>query len=193
MSTASHTRLSPHRLRLATRILTAGGLIAHATEGVWGLACDPLNPRAVLRLLALKRRDANRGLILIGAEAEHLDLFVAPGAGAAWARAVDSWPAPTTWLLPAAPSTPWWLTGDHDSIALRQTAHADSAALCRAFGSALVSTSANRSGHPPVRNAWQARARLGRGVDFIAGGVPDAPGRPSTICDARDGRTLRQG
>ncbi|MES1929822.1 putative translation factor [Salinisphaera dokdonensis CL-ES53] len=187
----SHTRLSPHRLRAAARILTAGGLVAHATEGVWGLACDPLNPRAVLRLLALKRRDVKRGLILIGAEIQHLDLFVASGADDAWARAVESWPAPITWLLPAASGTPWWLTGEHDSIALRQTAHADSAALCRAFGSALVSTSANRSGRPPVRNAWQARARLGHGVDFIAGGVPDAPGRPSTIRDARDGRTLR--
>lgn len=182
---------SPHRLRQAARILGAGGLISHATEGVWGLACDPLNPRAVMRLLALKERDVSRGLILIGAETEHLEPFVAPDAQAAWARATQSWPAPLTWLLPAVPDTPWWLTGEHDTIALRQTAHADSAALCRAFGGALVSTSANRSGRPPVRNAWQARARLGRGVDLILGGVADTPGHPSSIRDARDGRTLR--
>lgn len=184
-------RASAHRLRRAARVLAAGGLVAHATEGVWGLACDPLDPQAVLRLLALKRRDVARGLIVIGADAEQIAPFVARDAASAWDRATQSWPGPATWLLPATPGTPWWLTGSHDSIALRQTAHADSAALCRAFGGALVSTSANRSAHPPVRSTWQARARLGRGVDFILGGVPDTPGQPSTIRDAADGRVLR--
>jgi len=183
--------ISPHRARRAARLLQAGGLIAHATEGVWGLACDPWNPRAVYRLLALKQRAVARGLIVIGAEVDHLRPFVAPEAQRAWARATRSWPAPVTWLLPAAPATPRWLTGAHASIALRQTDHADSAALCRAFGGALVSTSANVSKRPPVRNAWQARARLGTGVDFIAGGRPDRPGQPSTIRDARDNRILR--
>lgn len=185
--------ISAHRLRRAARLLRAGGVITHATEGVWGLACDPWNPRAVDRVLALKQRDVARGLILIGAQTDQLELFVAPSTQAAWARATRSWPAPLTWLLPAAPETPAWLTGDHDTIALRQTAHADSAALCVAFGGALVSTSANVSGRPPVRNTWQARARLRSGVDFIAGGVPDRPGLSSTIRDARDNRILRGG
>lgn len=174
-------------------MLRAGGVITHATEGVWGLACDPWNPHAVDRLLTLKQRTVARGLILIGAQAEQLAVFVAPGAQSAWRRAIRSWPAPVTWLLPAATQTPGWLTGDHDTIALRQTAHADSAALCRAFGGALVSTSANVSGRPPVRNTWQARARLRLGVDFIAGGVPDRPGLSSTIRDARNNRILRGG
>ena len=187
--------VSAHRLRRAARILHAGGVVAHATEGVWGLACDPLDPAAVLRLLTLKQRDIERGLIVIGADSNQLEAFVAPEADQAWSRATGSWPAAVTWLLPAADSTPWWLTGAHDTIALRQTAHADSAALCRAFGGALVSTSANVSARPPVRSTWQARARLGKrkrkGVDMILGGVPDTPGRASVIRDARSGQTLR--
>ncbi|WP_353219203.1 L-threonylcarbamoyladenylate synthase [Salinisphaera sp. S4-8] len=189
-------QVSAHRLRRAARILHAGGVIAHATEGVWGLACDPLDPAAVLRVLTIKGRAIERGLIVIGADSAQLEAFVAPEAGNAWARATETWPAAITWLLPAADDTPWWLTGAHDTIALRQTAHADSAALCRAFGGALVSTSANVSTHPPVRNAWQARARLGEGpggVDMILGGLPDTPGRASTIRDARTGQTLRGG
>lgn len=186
-----HGRISPHRLRQAARVLRAGGVITHATEGVWGLACDPWNRRAVEQLLSIKRRDMARGLILIGAQPEDLAVFVARGADVAWARAVRSWPAPLTWLLPAALETPAWLTGAHDTIALRQTAHVDSAALCRVFDGALVSTSANVSGRPPVRSPWQARSRLGPGVDFIAGGVPDQPGHSSTIRDARSGHTLR--
>lgn len=192
-TTARHggRRISPHRLRQAARVLRGGGVVTHATEGVWGLACDPLDPRAVLRLLALKQRPAARGLIVIAARSEDLAMFVAPGADAAWQRARDSWPGPHTWLLPAHPDTPWWLTGDHHTIALRQSAHADTAALCAAFGGPLVSTSANISSHPPVRSSWQARARLGRAIEFVAGGIPDRPGRPSTIRDAVTGQILR--
>jgi tRNA A37 threonylcarbamoyladenosine synthetase subunit TsaC/SUA5/YrdC len=31
----------PWHLHLAVRHLRRGGLVLHATEGVWGLACDP--------------------------------------------------------------------------------------------------------------------------------------------------------
>ena len=115
-------RVSAHRLRRAARILHDGGVVAHATEGVWGLACDPLDPAAVLRLLTIKRRKIDRGLILIGADSDQLAPFVAADPAQAWNRATQSWPAALTWLLPAADDTPWWLTGTHDTIALRQTA-----------------------------------------------------------------------
>ncbi|MCI0749329.1 MAG: Sua5/YciO/YrdC/YwlC family protein, partial [Nevskiales bacterium] len=38
----------PSRLHVdaACRVLTAGGIIAYPTEGVWGLGCDPLNRHA---------------------------------------------------------------------------------------------------------------------------------------------------
>ncbi len=188
---ADGRRLSPHRLRLAARVLRAGGVIANATEGVWGLACDAYNPTAVARVLALKRRPVARGLIVIADRAERLAPLVAPGAQAAWQRARASWPGPTTWLLLAHPDAPKWLTGAHATIALRVTAHADSAALFAAFAGDLVSTSANVTGHPPVHSAVQARARFGRGIDFVAGGILDTPGVPSTIRDAATGRILR--
>ena len=48
--------MNPWHGRLAVRALRRGGHVLHATEGVWGLACDPWNPLAAERLLALKRR-----------------------------------------------------------------------------------------------------------------------------------------
>lgn len=191
MSGASNIPIaSAHRLRTAARALRTGGLVAHPTEGVWGLACDPLNARAALRLLAAKQRDPDKGLIVVADRPEWLAPF-ATDTPHAWQRACAAWPGPSTWLLPVNPATPWWLTGAHDRIALRVTAHPVAAALSRTFGGALVSTSANVSTQPAALNAWQVRARLRRHVDVIIGGRLNHPGRPSTITDAVTGSIIR--
>ena len=54
-------------IKRAAAILQQGGIVAYPTEGVWGLGCDPGNAEAVLRLLALKHRPWQKGLILIAA------------------------------------------------------------------------------------------------------------------------------
>lgn len=181
------------QLRRAASVLAAGGVIAHATGGVWGLAADALNPDAVFRVLAAKHRAAARGLIVIADRPEQLWLFVDPSAEQAWQQAVESWPSATTWLMPTCVDTPWWLTGEHDTVALREPAHGPTRALCGAFGGPLVSTSANVSGRPPVRSTWQARARFGHQIDAVLAGAPDTPGQPSTIRDARSGEIIRGG
>jgi L-threonylcarbamoyladenylate synthase len=83
------------------------------------------------------------------------------------------------------------VAGGHAGIALRVTAHAPSAALCRAFGGAIVSTSANRHGEPPARSAEDAARLFGEELD----GVLDAPlgglDRPTPITDAVSGAIIR--
>lgn len=179
------------RIRHAARLLADGGVIAHPTDGVWGLAADALDPIAVGRILAMKQREVSRGLIVIAADPAYLCPFVAPEAAIAWQRAVASWPAAETWLLPARPQAPHWLTGGQATIALREPAHALTRALCAAFGGALVSTSANVTARPPVRSTWSARARFGSFIDGVVAGVPDTPGVPSTIRDATSGEIIR--
>lgn len=177
------------RLRKARRVLAAGGLVAHPTEGVWGLACNPLSPEAVFGLLAVKRRSPAKGLILIAAHPGQLAAYLQ---GAPPAAAAADWPGPTTWLLAAAADLPWWLSGEHKRIAVRVTAHPLAAALCRAWGGPLVSTSANLAGHPPALFSWQVRRQLGSSVNLILAGDLDCPGRPSAIRSG-DGCYLRGG
>lgn len=185
--------LSRHRLARAVRVLHGGGLLAHPTEGVWGLACDPLQPRAVMRLLAAKRRDPDKGLILIASHVEAFLPYLAPDIEDALQSAQATWPGPTTWLLPASPELPWWLGGAHETLAVRVTAHPLAALLCEAFGGALVSSSANVSGHPAAQSALQVRRQIGEWVDILLQGELQTPGQPSTIRDAASGQTLRGG
>ena len=180
------------RLRRAARAVRAGGLTAYPTGAVFGLGCDPLNPVAVFDLLELKQRPVDKGLILVAADFTQLAHFVAEVEAAPMAVVHASWPGPHTWLLPARPDAPPWLTGDHSTLAVRVTAHPVAAALCRLAGP-LVSTSANPAGRRPARDPLTVRRYFDNRLDAIVCGAVDRARAPSTIRDAATGRLLRGG
>ena len=177
----------------AVAVLRRGGVIAYPTEGVWGLGCDPLDEAAVRRLLALKRRPVDKGLILVASSPAQLDAW------ADWAAlpperrdaTLASWPGPHTWIVPAKANAPRWITGDHDGVAVRISAHPVVVALCAAFGGAIVSTSANRTAEPAPRARAELAAGIAAGVDAIVAGETTGLAQPTAIRDARDGTILR--
>jgi L-threonylcarbamoyladenylate synthase len=181
----------PWRLRQAARCFHQGGVLAYPTEAVYGLGCDPLDWFAVERIMEIKKRPLDKGLILIAADFEQLRPFVQPLSEEAMKPLFDSWPGPATWLLPAADQTPPWLRGVHETLAVRVTAHPMAAALCHACGSPLVSTSANIGGHPPARSALQVRSRFGNRIDCVISGPLGDQTKPTPIRDAASGRTVR--
>ena len=60
-----HSMISTWRVQQAARAIRAGAVIAYPTEAVWGLGCDPWDEDAVERLLAIKSRPVDKGLILV--------------------------------------------------------------------------------------------------------------------------------
>lgn len=169
--------------------LKSGGLIAYPTESCYGLGCDPMNRRAVEKILKLKGRGAAKGLILVAANRHQLRPYATRTAiEAAWKKGL--WPGPVTWVLPAAKACPAWLTGGRDTVAVRITAHPDAANLCKSTGMALVSTSANKSSDQPARTAAECSALFGRHVRVLPGRV-GARQRPSTLIDLASGKVLR--
>jgi len=180
-----------HKLRLAAHRIAAGGTIAYPTEAVYGIGCDPWNGDAVRRVLEIKRRPLSKGLILIAADYAQLEPFVESLGSERMAVIEASWPGPNTWLLPARARTPEWLTGTHDTLAVRVTAHPLAAALCRAADTALVSTSANLAGRPPARSALQVFLQLGRVADYVLVGACGGRAKCSTIRDGRSDQVFR--
>ena len=177
----------------AAALLRSGGVLAYPTEAVYGLGCDPHDQAAFERLFALKQRPPTQGVLLIAAEfaqvERYIDLAAVPAEVLAQVQA--SWPGPNTWIFPRSAAVPDWVAGVHAGIALRVTAHAPAAALCREFGGALVSTSANPHGAAPARCAQQALDYFGNALE----GVLDAPlgdqQRPTVIRDALSGAIIR--
>ncbi len=177
----------------AAALLKRGGVIAYPTEAVWGLGCDPRNEEAVLRLLAIKQRTVDKGLILI---ASHLDqvrpfLDIAALPTDRLAEVLATWPGPHSWVMPAAAAAPRWITGVHAGIATRISAHPVVTALCEAFGGALVSTSANLAGQPPAHVRTALDPTLLHALDGVVAGETGGLSRPSSIRDAVTGTAIR--
>ena len=185
--------MSPFHLRTARHVLQAGGILAYPTEAVYGLGCDPLNPDAVMRLLQIKQRPWQKGMILIAAELQQLAPFLLPLTPEILEKVNASWPGPVTWLLPARPEVPYWLRGVHPTLAVRVTAHPLAAALCNTFGGPIVSTSANLAGHEPARSALRVQRELGERVDYILHGALGELSQPTEIRDAASGCIIRAG
>jgi len=180
------------RLRQAADILIVGGVVAYPTESVFGLGCDPMNAAAVARINAIKGRSVNAGFILLASDKTQLAPYLAAGSDIA-SEVQESWPGPVSWVMPASSQTPPWITGNRDTIAVRVTAHPLAAALCSAFGGAIVSTSANRSGRAAARSVLQVRRRFGSTLDYILPGDTGKEALPSEIRDSRSGAVLRPG
>lgn len=182
---------SPLQFRMACRSLHAGGVIAYPTEAVWGLGCEPQNRHACTQLLHMKQRDWRKGLILIAADFEQLRPYVSNLSHKELLPALKTWPGPATWLLPASAHAPEWVRGDSDRIAVRVSAHPLVAELCRRYGGALVSTSANRTNEAPAMTATKVRLCFGTSLDGLLPGALGGLERPTPIRDLLTGKLLR--
>lgn len=178
------------KIEIARRELLAGGVIAYPTESVWGLGCDPNNRLAVERLLAIKGRAIDKGLILIAASGDQLQPYLQGLSAQQIARLEAGQPWPVTWVVPDNGVAPVWVRGSNKGIAVRVSTYKLVVDLCLAFGGPIISTSANQSGMPTPRWPWQLRRQL-PDVDYCVGGRPADPGRPSEIKDLITDKVLR--
>jgi len=143
----------------AVTALQQGLLIGYPTESVFGLGCDPQQPEAVAHLIQLKQRNPDKGLILIASSFEQLLPYIDNVAESVASDAKSSWPGPVTWLWPVRQGGTFspLLTGKHQTIAVRVSAHPVVVALCNRFKGAIVSTSANTEGKPPAKTVSEVQ------------------------------------
>lgn len=170
--------VSPFIIRKAALAVKQGGLIAYPTEAVFGLGCDPYQHAAVQRLLTLKQRPVEKGLILVASDLQQLDDFIEPLTEQQ--KQTISSHANTSWIVPAK-NAPVWLRGQHDSLAIRLSAHPLVRTLCDCLQQPLVSTSANPAGRNPARNNLQCRQYFQHQLDIIINSDTGSLEQPTEI------------
>lgn len=178
----------------AVDVLKKQEVIAYPTEAVFGLGCDPDNRLVVEKLLMLKQRNWEKGLILIAADYSQLQRYIDDSALTVIQkeRVFSSWPGPVTWVFPIVGTTPSWLTGKFKTLAVRVSDHPLVQQLCRQYGKALVSTSANLSSFPPCRLQEEVKQQFG--YEFpVLGGEVGGRVNPSEIRDVLTGQLFRAG
>ena len=156
-------------IRRAVEVLRRGGLIVYPTDTVWGIGCDATSPEAVRKVFSLKRRaDAKALITLVGSEGQ-LERTVAEVPEVAW-QLIEYAGKPIT-IVYDSPSAAAGLAPElqapDGSIGVRLTREEFSAALCRAFGMPLVSTSANVSGEPTPMCFAQISSDIIDGADYV--------------------------
>jgi len=174
-------------------VLTAGGLVVHPTDTVYGLAADPFQGAAIDRLFAAKGRP--RGTPVSIAVAEVSDIFrFGERSPIAEAFVAKNLPGPFTIILRATASAPQPVVGSDGRIGLRVPNHPIPRLLAKSFGP-ITSTSANVHGKPSPTTCDEARDQLADRVDVYVDGGPTPLGGESTVVDLSGPRPkiVRQG
>ena len=175
------------RVRLATQYLKSGGVISHPTDTIQGLACLPNFEQSMQRILQLKRRSTNKGLILLASNVSYFANYVDDVSQLNKIKVSDT---PTTYLLKANQKTSKLLTGRFDTIAIRLTNDPLITKLCQASNSALVSTSANTSGKNSATSVLELNVFFKQELDFII--TPQNYNNPaSKIINLQTGERIR--
>jgi L-threonylcarbamoyladenylate synthase len=136
-------------LRRAACLLRRGGLVAHHTGTLPGVAAMPYHPAAAVRLCRFKQR---RGPFLLLADSPRTAISLAAYLPPVLRRAMRSvWPGPVTFVVPAAGASAERLSSicfTGRSIAVRVDADPACRYLARLCGGLLVSSSLNRRNQP---------------------------------------------
>lgn len=171
--------------------LRDGNVVLMPTDTIYGLHALALDEAAVARVADLKGREETKPFIVLASSLDELPRL-GISASPSILRALQSiWPAPLTAILPLLQPIP--ASRGASSLAVRIPALEWLRGLVERTGP-LVSTSANRSGEPPVEKPFSLARELQSRIDGIAdGGL--RTGEPSAILDLSSGepRFIREG
>lgn len=181
-------RPDPAAIERAAELVRKGGVAGIPTDTLYGLAVDPFNDLAVLRIFAIKGRPGDRALPLVASSADDVRRRLGAMSDVGQRLAERFWPGPLTLVMRAPEDLPVSVVASGGTIGVRVPAHAAARAMCQAAGGLLTATSANISGAAPTDNPDDVEASLGGAIDVLvdAGITPGGPA--STVVDVTGDR-----
>ena len=179
----------------AAAIIARGGVVAFRTDTLYGLGADPFNQQAGLAIRSLKGREEGKPILVLIANMDDVDRFVAERSIMFDRVCKRYWPGPLTLVGKARVELPEELTAGSGTIGVRLPDDANVRDFLRACGGALTATSANLSGQPPARTAQEVESYFPTGIDLIIDGGEVAITQPSTVLDlsGEQPRLIREG
>ena len=181
-------------IQKAAKILKKGGVVVFPTETVYGIGCIAGNQEAFDRLVAAKKRPADKPFTLMCANLSQVAMYCEIDNGVR-AIAQKFMPGEVTLLLQARAKTHPTIDLGTGVIGVRIPDDSNVRALIEAVGKPLLVTSANISGDPAAKDFEAAKAIFEGAVDAIVDGKCRS-GQPSTIVSLVENgvpKTIREG
>jgi len=155
-----------HDVEACLEVLHRGGVILYPTDTIWGLGCDATNQEAVQKLISLKGKPLNKGLIvLLASERDILQYVANPDMEIFDYLATTK--KPTTVIYEHGLDVADDVLNEDGSIAIRLVAEDFCRHLIKRFKKPVVSTSANLHGQPSPQNFTHVSTAIKSGVDCI--------------------------
>lgn len=178
-------------------VLTNGGVIAYVTDTVWGLGCLPNNESAVKKIYEIKKREAQKPLILMSNEIYPLLDYVKPIPKIGQILIKKYFPGALTIVTDKSENTPDYITSSMPTVGIRVPDNEVFREICEIIpGHVLATTSANLSHQPSAKTYEQALENMSGLADLI---IEDyghvAKGLESTVVGVMNNelRIFRQG
>lgn len=153
-------------IKKAVDALRRGGVILYPTDTVWGIGCDANNDDAVSRIFSIKHRNDSKALITLVADKDMLIRTVDFVPDAAM-RTMAANKRPVTIIYDSAKNVSSKLKADDGSLGVRIVQSEFAKELCRQFGGAVTSTSANISGQPTPAVFDRISQEIIDAVDYV--------------------------
>ncbi len=175
----------------AVQVLKDGGLIVYPTEAIYGLGGDYTQPNTVKKILDLKQRNPQQGLILIAGHIQYLLPLIQPASSTDLTMALRTWPGHHTWVFPASNLVPDSVKGPANTVAVRLSNHPVVKLLSAGLNRALISTSANVHGQQTPQSILHIQQQWGQQVNYFLDLPLGKQTQTSAIHQSGDGRILR--
>lgn len=155
-----------HDLEQCLQVLSEGGLILYPTDTVWGLGCDATNEKAVEKLIQLKGKKPNQGLIVLLATERDVLQYVTQLDMSVFDY-LQGTKKPTTVIYEGGTGVADSVLSHNGSIAVRLVKEDFCRHLIKRFRKPIVSTSANFHTAPTPTYFHEIDDRLKKSVDYI--------------------------
>lgn len=177
--------------------LDNGGVIAYVTDTVWGLGALPNSEKGVQKIYDIKKREAQKPLILMSNDIENLKPYVQEIKPTAQKLIDKYFPGALTLVLPKSEKTLDYITSGFDTVGIRIPDNGVFKEICEGVsGHVLATTSANLSHEPSAKTYEQAVLNMQGKADLIIEDFgQNAKGLESTVALILDDeiKILRQG
>jgi tRNA threonylcarbamoyl adenosine modification protein (Sua5/YciO/YrdC/YwlC family) len=174
-------------------ILRQGGIVAYATDTVYGIGCDIRNKKAIEKIYQIKQRDKKKPFSFMCSDLKNISRY-AKVSNYAYKTMRRLLPGPYTFVLEGSREVPKMMLTPRKTAGIRVPDHALCLALVRDLGNPILTTSATMSDGTVFADASLIHDHFGPRIDVVIDSGP-VPGQPSSVISliGDDPVVIRQG